>query len=103
MKDIIKLTCPRCKGHKYIRGQEGNPYYGESYKLANYKEIQGGICFLCDGQGTANYSKEYNCFVKRKNGALLSYNSKGAYVGIIEEKDKNELKFDLVLGEPTWE
>ena len=103
MKDTIKLTCPRCKGHKYIRGQEGNKYIGENYKLANYKKVEGGLCFLCDGEGTANYSKEYNCFVKRKNGALLSYNSKGAYNGIIKEEREDVITFTLQLEEPTWD
>lgn len=103
MEGTIKLICPRCKGHKYIRGQEGNRYAGEHYKLANYKKVEGGICFLCNGQGVANYSKELGCYVKRKNGALLGYNEKGSYMGIIEEsKNENELLFDLVLTEPEW-
>lgn len=81
LDNTTKLTCPRCKGHKTIRGQEGNRYRGENYKLPNYKKVEAGICFLCDGEGLANYNKEKNIFVKEKNGAILKYNTNGRYLG----------------------
>lgn len=49
-------TCPRCKGHKYIRGQKVS--YKEGHHLPNYKKIEAGVCFLCDGKGKAFYTTD---------------------------------------------
>lgn len=60
--DISKLydgelkKCPRCKGHKYIRGQKVS--YAEGSQLPNYKKIEAGVCFLCNGTGEAFYTED---------------------------------------------
>ena len=48
-------ACPRCKGHKYIRGQK---IHKRDKHLPNYKKNENGLCFLCDGEGKAFYTTD---------------------------------------------
>lgn len=49
-------TCPRCKGHKYIKGQKISvTHVGH---LPDYEHNEDGLCFLCDGTGEAFYTED---------------------------------------------
>ena len=77
--------CPRCKGHKLIRGQKIN----NSYKnLPNYKKIDNGSCFLCNQTGKAFYTKD-----NRVLKAVVGKNNKDY---IIEFDPTNGNKIGLV-------
>lgn len=94
-----KIICPRCKGKGKIRGQE---YIKdrEKKRLPNYKHVADGNCFLCDGTKWATQRKIDNKVIKEKNGVILEYcPNTGKYIGMIENKNKEELLFEPV--EPT--
>lgn len=78
-------TCPRCKGHKLIRGQKINNSYK---KLPNYKKIDNGSCFLCNQTGKAFYTKD-----NRVLKAVVGKNNKDY---IIEFDPTNGNKIGLV-------
>lgn len=78
-------TCPRCKGHKLIRGQKINNSYK---KLPNYKKIDNGSCFLCNQTGQAFYTID-----NRVLKAVIGKNNKDY---IIEFDSKNGNKIGLV-------
>lgn len=67
--------CPRCKGHKYILGQKR---LDDGFGLPNYNHIEKGICFLCDGKGTAFHTLDNRVLklVKTKNnkGRIIEFN-----------------------------
>lgn len=72
-----EITCTRCKGTKYMRGQEG--------KVPNYKHNEDGLCFACDGEGTL-LKRPDGKIVRRdlSNGNWLSFDYKGKYLGVVE-------------------
>ena len=79
-----KVTCPRCKGHKYILGQEVQTNERSS-NLPNYKKVKKGVCFLCDGLGYARLREKDNVIIKIKDEVTLKYsNINGRYLGIEE-------------------
>ena len=73
-----KVTCPRCKGTKYMLGQEG--------KVPNYRHNERGLCFACDGEGTL-LKRSDGKLVRRdlSNGNWLWFNEKtGSFIGVVD-------------------
>lgn len=77
-----EITCPRCKGEKYILGQEVKMEVYDG-KLPNYKHNERGLCFLCDGAGKVMYDGRGKFVYKYKEGKELRYNLKGKYIGFV--------------------
>ena len=72
------VICPRCKGTRYMRGQEG--------KVPDYKHNKKGRCFACEGEGTL-IKRPDGKLVRRDldNGNWLSYNPQtGVFLGVVE-------------------
>lgn len=86
----LEKTCPRCKGHKYILGQKKT--YGDGAALPNYKHIERGICFLCDGKGTAFHTLDNRVLklvkTKTNKNCVIEFSSfNGKKIGIIPLKE----------------
>lgn len=72
-----RVICPRCKGTKYMLGQEG--------KVPNYRHNEKGLCFACDGEGTL-LKRPDGKLVRRdlNTGKWLSYDSiRGSFLGTV--------------------
>lgn len=79
LKDLFngeEITCPKCEGLTRLRGQQVSKY-NQRRQLPNYKEIEDGICFLCNGTGKSFLTDDNRLlkFVTTKNGnqCLLEY------------------------------
>lgn len=96
--EILKLydgelkVCPRCKGHKYIRGQK----YSSSSHLPNYKKIDSGLCFLCEGSGEAFYTndnKVLKCIKKCGKNYIVEYSpTTGRKIGMVSSFKNDDNK-----------
>lgn len=95
-----EITCPRCKGKKYILGQ----YVEEKRSsLPNYKHNEHGLCFLCDGKGKTLYDEEGKFVYKYKDGKELRYDMKGQYIEAINITPKFSLDECVDYRTPTEE
>lgn len=93
----VEKTCPRCKGHKYILGQKKT--YSDSTKLPNYRHIERGICFLCDGKGTAFHTLDNRVLklvkTKTNKNCIIEFSPfNGKKMGIIPVNE-NEIEIDF--------
>lgn len=82
LQNLEKVTCPRCKGNGFIRGQRTS-----SYSLPNYKFNENGLCFACMGEKYLRLSKE-GFYLREEKGNILKYDFKGKYLGIYEYKEE---------------
>lgn len=96
-----KVKCPKCKGHKYFKGQSHIP---------NYKFNKNGICFTCSGTGesylvdgeyiTYHYSAGWiKCddkggFIERAIGPRNVDEVKDNFQDIIESEEIYELPYE---------
>ena len=85
-------TCPRCKGHKHILGQQVKRDTGTNSVLPDYKKIQKGECFLCDATGTAFFTND--------NRVMKSVEAKNGNDCVIEFDPNSGVKIRLV---PSYE
>lgn len=95
MKNLKKVTCPRCKGYGYIRGQR----VSNGSHLRNYKHVEGGRCFACEGAKVL-HMREDGKLIREANGTILHYSKdNGVYLGILENKNKQS---KIIEFEPAW-
>ena len=83
MNNLKEVTCPRCKGFGYIRGQRLNT----GRQLDNYKHIKHGLCFACKGAKVLHMNEDGK-LIREENGRILEYDKQnGKYLGILKNKN----------------
>lgn len=81
------VICTRCKGTKYMRGQEIN----RNESVPNYKKNTNGLCFACMGKGTLELLDNKIYIDIRENGNILKYDNQGKYLGVYESPETEYL------------
>lgn len=81
MNNLKTITCPRCKGFGYIRGQK----LDNGRQLNNYKRIEHGLCFACKGAKVLHMNEDGK-IIREENGRILEYDKNGRYLGILKNK-----------------
>lgn len=87
MKTTI-VICTRCKGTKYMRGQE----IGKNKSVPNYKKNENGKCFACMGKGTLELLDDNKTYIDiKENGNVLKYDNQGKYIGVYKDPETEYL------------
>lgn len=95
MRNLKEVTCPRCKGYGYIRGQK----VSNGNHLRNYKHVEGGRCFACEGAKVLHMTEEGK-LIREANGAILHYSKdNGTYLGILKHRNKPT---KIIEFKPAW-
>ena len=95
-------VCPRCKGHKYIKGQKVS--VAEVGHLPDYEHNRRGLCFLCDGTGEVFYTEDNRVLKivkKNKMNYIIEYSPEnGEKIRMLssfrDNSNSNKIKYNDV-------